>query len=182
VFRGFVQTGYEIASFELQPPEVEVSGPASAVARIADVKTESIDLTGRAAGFTVKTSIVKKEPLVAISGTGSVDVRVAVARSAGILSFDDVEIAVGFLAEGLVPVPPWPRARVDFRPIPGSEPQALDALPVGTLSVDASEIRKSGAYDLPVAVRVPEGYELVGFEPSEVRIELAEGFAEEVNP
>jgi len=181
-FRGFVQSGYEIASFEIQPPDVEISGPASAVAKILDVKTEPIELTGRAADFTVKSRLVKKDPLVALSGAGSVDVRVLVAYSRGVLSFDDAEVAIAGLAEGLVLAPPFPRARVDLRPIAGAEPAALAELPPGTLDVDASAVRNSGFYDLPVRVRAPAGYEIVGFEPAEVRIEIAEGAGKAVKP
>ncbi len=181
-FRGFVQKGFEIAGFEIQPPDVEISGPASAVDKVVDVKTEPIELTGRASDFTVKAKLVRKESLVALSGTGSVDVRVSVARSAGILSFEDVEIAVGGLPDGLVPVPPLPRARVDLRPIPGAEAPALADLPFGTLWVDASGLRASGAYELAVAASAPGGYEIVGLEPSEARLEIAEGTAEAVKP
>ena len=67
-FQGFLEPGYELLSFDINPPEIEVSGPASAVARVSDVQTDSIELAGRNADFTVKARVINKESLVSISG------------------------------------------------------------------------------------------------------------------
>jgi hypothetical protein len=58
----------------------------------------------------------------------------------------------------------------------------IKELPQGTLSVDLSAVRKPGAYDLPVHARAPEGYEIVGLDPPEVRVVLAAGTAEAGTP
>lgn len=79
-FKGALQSGYELESFEIEPPEIEISGPAGTVGRIVDLKTEAIDLSSRSADFTVKVKIVNKDPFISISGAGVVDVRCVISR------------------------------------------------------------------------------------------------------
>jgi len=176
-FRGFLQSGYELVSFEIDPPDVEIYGPASAVAKVSDVQTEFIELTGRDADFAVKAKLVKKEGLVTISGAGTVDFRAVVRHSLALKSFEQVEIAVDNIADRLILAEILPKASIKLRPKADSQVPTLASLPPGTLSVDLSGIRRPGTYELAVRARAPEGYEIESYEPSQARVVLAEGEA-----
>jgi YbbR domain-containing protein len=174
-FRGFLQAGYELVSFEIEPPDVEVYGPASAVAKVSDVQTEFIELTGRNADFAVNAKLVKKEGLVTVTGSGTVAFRAVVKHSQALRAFEQVEIAVENIADRLVLAQMLPRASLRLRPKADSQASPLATLPLGTLSIDLSGIRKAGTYELSVHARAPEGYEIESYDPTQVRVELAEG-------
>jgi YbbR domain-containing protein len=176
-FRGFLQSGYELVSFEIEPPDVEIYGPASAVAKVSDVQTEFIELTGRNSDFTVKAKLVVKEGLVTVSGAGTVDFRAVVKPSQALRAFDQVEIAVDGMPDRLVLAETLPKASLRLRPKADSQAPPLASLPVGTLSVDLSGIRRPGTYELSVHARAPEGYEIESYDPKEARVVLAEGEA-----
>ena len=52
-FRGYLEPGYELAGFKLEPSKIEVAGPASLMEEIDDVATEPIELTGRSENFKI---------------------------------------------------------------------------------------------------------------------------------
>ena len=143
-FKGFLEPGYELVSFELTPSEIEVSGPAGSVSHISDVETDFIQLAGHNADFIAKVRVVKKDNLVSIAGPESVEFRAVVQRSLSIKSFEGIAIA----AEGLPPelglAAPLPPGRLRIRSstsdIAGFSPAQ------GILYVDLSEFRKPGLY------------------------------------
>ena len=169
-FKGYLEPGYELLSFDLAPSHIEVSGPASAVARVGDVQTDFIELAGRGSDFTVRTRVVKKESLVAISGSDSVEFRAVVQRSLAIRSFEGLSLA----AEGLPgdlslahALPPGSlRIRSSTTDITGFSPGP------GILFVDLSGIRKPGSYQEKVQPRAPDGFTIEDFEPKTVQVEV----------
>jgi YbbR domain-containing protein len=174
-FRGFLQSGYELVSFEIEPPDVEVYGPASAVAKVSDVQTEFIELAGRNTDFAVNAKLLVKDDLVTVSGSGAVSFRAVVKPSQALKTFEQVEIAVDDAADKLVLAETLPKASLRLRPKADSQAPPLAALPVGTLSIDLSGIRRPGTYELSVHARPPDGYEIEGYEPTQVRVVLVEG-------
>jgi YbbR domain-containing protein len=173
-FRGFLQSGYELVSFEIEPPDVEIYGPASAVAKVGDVQTEFIELTGRSADFAVKAKLVKKDDLVTVSGAGTVDFRAVVKHSQALRAFDQVEVEAEGLADRLVLAEALPKASLRLRPKADSEAPPLDQLPAGTIYVDLSGVRRSGTYEMAVRVKAPEGFEVEDYEPKDARVVLAD--------
>jgi hypothetical protein len=169
-FKGFLEPGYELVSFDLTPSEVEVSGPASAVARVEDVQTDYIELSGRDADFDVKTRVINKESLVTVSGTGSVEFRAVVQRSLAIKTFEGLPIE----AEGLSPelalaqgLPPGSlRVRSSTMDIAGFSPSP------GILYVDLSGLRAAGTYLVKVQGRAPDGFTIERYDPQSLQVSI----------
>ena len=171
-FRGYLEPGYELVSFDFSPSEVEVSGPASAVARMQEVSTDYIDLSGRKADFTERTRLLKKDPLVNISTTESIEFRATVQKSLAVKSFETVPISLLNLSEGLEPETAVPMGTLRLQSSK-ADLRGFD-LPEGALSVDFSEIKKPGTYTLPVLAQVPGDFALQSFTPTEITITLVE--------
>lgn len=170
-FKGFLEPGYELLSFELSPSEVDISGPSGAVSKVDDVQTDFIELSGRNSDFIVKTRIVRKDNLVSISGPESIEFRAVVQRSLAIKDFDSVPIAAQGSPQDLALAAPLPLGRVRVRSsttdIAGFVP------PQGILYVDLSDCRKPGDYTVKVRSRAPDGFTIERFEPQEVKLTLA---------
>jgi YbbR domain-containing protein len=169
-FRGYLDPGWNLKSFDLTPGEVEISGPESAVGRVVDVVTEAIDLSGRMSDFMVKPKLVRGNPLISVVGTDSVEFRGTVQKSLAMKSFPAVGVAAENLADYLALEGPLPAVRVDVKSA-SSDIHALE-LPPGAVSVDFSPVRKPGAYTLPVVVALPSGVTLDVLVPSTVSVRV----------
>ncbi len=169
-FRGFLAPGYELVSFDISPPEVEVYGPASAVARVADVATDFIELTGRSADFTAVVKLVRKEGLVYISGGGSAQFSATVRKSLAARTLERLPILPVGLAPSLELASPLPAGRIRLRSA-GAEASSFSPEP-GALSVDLSSVDRPGAYVLPVLAVLPDGLVVDSYEPAEVSVEI----------
>jgi hypothetical protein len=169
-FRGFLEPGYELVSFDFTPPEVEVYGPSSAVARVADVATDFIELSGRSADFGAKAKLVKKEGLVYISGPDTVEFRAVVRRSLATRTFERLPILPMGLGEELELAAPLPAGSLRLR---SSTADASGFTPSpGALSVDLSSISSPGTYSLPVLAVLPDGLVVEAYEPQSVSVEI----------
>jgi hypothetical protein len=170
-FKGFLEPGYDLVSFDISPSEVAVSGPSSAVARVDDVQTDFIELAGRSSDFTVKARTVKKESLLTI-GADFVEFRAVVQRSLAIKDFDGVAIAGEGLAAELAlaqALPPGTlRIRSSATDITGFSPAQ------GTLFVDLSGMRKPGVYQAKVQSRAPDGFTIERFEPQSIQVTIVQ--------
>jgi len=172
-FRGFLEPGYELVSFDINPPEVEITGPASVVNRSSDIPTDFIELAGRNSDFIVKARLVKKDSLVSLTGPDTVDFRAVVQKSLAAKSYEGLDIAVVGLSDSLSLVSPLPKGSISVRSstsdISGFEPGP------GVLSIDLSSIHLPGTYKLPVTAVLPEGYSLEQYEPKTVSIVVETG-------
>jgi hypothetical protein len=170
-FRGFLEPGYELVSFDIQPPEVEVYGPASAVGRVADVATDFIELSGKSADFTTKAKLVKKESLVYLSGPETVEFRAVVRKSLATKTFEHLPILPTGLDDTLELTAPLPAGKIRLRS--SGSVEAADFTPSpGALSVNLSSVRKPGTYSLPVLAVLPDGYVVELYEPQELTVEV----------
>ncbi|MCE5255324.1 MAG: hypothetical protein LLF89_00590 [Spirochaetaceae bacterium] len=168
-FRGFLESGYELASFEIAPTEVTVSGPAGLVARSTEIATDTIELSGKKSDFTVNVHLVKKDPLLKIEGKDSVVFSAKVRRSLDVKTFSGVQISVTGLSPllSLAEILPTGSARVHV-------PQDLekDFDPNAILSINLSQYTKPGIYTVEVGTVLPEGSVLETYEPQTLTIRL----------
>jgi len=170
-FRGFLEPGFELVSFELEPAEVEISGPAGAVARATDIATESIELGSRKADFSVDARLVKKDNLISLVDDGTVQIRVRVRKTLDSRTLENVRVAVTGLAPGLALAEALPSGIVRLHVSDGSA-----TVPAGgfdsLLSVDLSALTKPGSHTVPVAVNAPAGTVAETFEPQSIIVKL----------
>ncbi|MDA8424728.1 MAG: CdaR family protein [Treponema sp.] len=175
-FRGFLDPGYELVSFDITPPEVEITGPASAVNRSSDVSTDFIELTGRNSDFDVAVRLVKKDSLISLTGPDTVDFRAVVQKSLAVRTFEGLDIVPTGLADSLSVVSVMPKGIVTVRSstsdISGFQPAP------GVLSLDCSSVRGPGTYTLTVVASVPDGYTLERYEPKTVTVVVENGGAQ----
>lgn len=171
-FHGYLDPGYNLRSFDMSPGEVEIAGPASAVAKVVDVLTEPIDLTSKMADFSVKSRLVRASPLVSIVGADSVEFRGKVEKAVTVRNFPSIAIVAENLADNLALDEPLPAARLNVK----SAEEALSALEPGpgSLSIDFSSVRKPGTYSLPVKVILPEGMILESVDPAVVTVRVVQ--------
>lgn len=169
-FKGFLDPGYELLSFDILPSEVVVSGPTSVVARVNDIQTDFIELTGRSADFSAKVRVLKKESLVSIVGSDSVEFRANVQKSLAVKGFDGLPISVEGLLPGLALAQALPlgslRLRSSSMDINAFTPQA------GMLYVDLSAMRRPGSYSAKVLLRAPDGFTIERHEPQTVQVAI----------
>ena len=67
-FDGEPASGYQVATWQVSPPSVEIGGAATPVREVNEVSTETVSLAGRKAPFTENVAIDIGSPSVYISG------------------------------------------------------------------------------------------------------------------
>jgi YbbR domain-containing protein len=61
-FKGFLESGFELANFDILPPEVTISGPAGLVSRASEISTDTIELSGKSGLYRQRASVEKRFP------------------------------------------------------------------------------------------------------------------------
>ena len=168
-FKGFLESGYELASFEISPTEVTISGPAGLVARTTEIATDTIELGGKKSDFTVNVRLAKKDSLLQIEGKDTVVFSAKVRQSLEAKTFTGIPISVTGLSPTLVlaDLLPTGNARVH---VPQDMQKPVD--PTTILSVDLSQFTKPGIYTVVVAANLPEGSVIETYEPQTLTIRL----------
>ena len=166
-FRGYLESGYEMVSYTMEPNQVVVEGPQKILAGILELSTEAVDLRGRSGDFSARVRIVNPGPLVLVRGDGMTEFQAFVRGLIVIASFEDLPVNLTGLDPALraEPEPPAGSARIQ------GEQQTLDALDTaGILVVDCSALTEPGSYELPLEALVPEGLSVDRREPETVRL------------
>jgi YbbR domain-containing protein len=170
VFHGYLNPGFELKSFDLSPGEVEIEGPESVIDRITSVSTEPIELSSRQADFSVKTRLLRGDPLVIITGADTADFRGAVVKAVALKTFSTAAVVASGLPEALALSEPLPAVRLAVKS------QTVDLkgfeLAPDSLSVDLSQVRRPGTYTLPILMKLPEGVILDSVDPQSLTVKI----------
>jgi hypothetical protein len=158
--QGEPAAGFELTRGTLNPSRIRIEGPESLIRHYTELMTEVIDLEGRASDFTVITRVANPDQLIMLHGESIIEFRGEVRPVMTIKSFNAVSVGVKNLDGRLrLAVPPvFGQLRLDG---PKNE---LDAWsPDGdALFVDCKDITAPGEYDLPLHLRLPAGFRLLG--------------------
>ena len=168
-FKGFLESGFELTTFDLVPTEVTISGPAGLVARTTEVSTDTIELSGKKSDFTANVRLLKKESLLSLDGKESVVFSAKVRKSLDIKNFVNIKIYPQGLSASLEITDILPTGNVRMH-IPEEAMGNFDQNAL--LSIDLSTIVKPGTYMVDVAVLAPEGAVVETFEPQTLTISL----------
>jgi len=168
-FKGFLESGFELTTFDLVPSEVTVSGPAGLVARTTEVSTDTIELSGKKSDFTANVRLLKKESLLSLDGKETVIFSAKVRKSLDIKNFVNIKIYPQGLSASLEITDILPTGNVRMH-IPEEAMGNFDQNAL--LSIDLSTLTKPGTYMLDVAVSAPEGAVVETFEPQTLTISL----------
>ncbi len=169
-FRGYLESGYELASYALEPSAVEVSGPASLLSRLNDVTTEAVELSGKKENFEVAVKIVNRESLVTVSGDLRVKFSGMIQQSIMLRTLEHLPIVLSGLPPGF-----QARPQVNFGSVKlqGSQNDLESYVPdASLLSLDCSDIDDAGLYILPLIVSAPPNFSVVRFDPVEIAVEV----------
>ncbi len=167
-FRGFLDPGYELASWSIEPRTVEVSGPESLVAKAVDVGTEYVELTGRSQDFTAAVRLARRDSLLEVIGPDTVQFSATVRRATASRSFEGVAVATVSLDPLFALSAPLPAATLR---VAGARDLVDTWTPgPGALFLDLAEVDAPGAYTVPVLVALPEGMQAEAWFPESVEI------------
>ena len=168
-FKGFLESGYELTSFDLAPAEVDISGPAGLVAQTTDVSTDIIELGGKKMDFSVNVRLLKKDNLLEFAGRDSVVFSAKVKRSLNVKIFSGVRIGLKGLSPTLFIAETLPPGNLRLH-VPDGMESALDT--DGLLSIDLSSLVRPGTYTVDVAVKQPEGIVVETYEPQTLTVRI----------
>jgi YbbR domain-containing protein len=170
-FGGSPDAGYKLESYTLEPSQVELVGPRGRLEKINDLSTDYIELQGRSAGFTSQVHVVNSDSLVAVQGSGSVEVKVFIEDRIIRRDFENIPIHFRGLASRFIHNGQDMYGRMSLE---GSQNSLENlVLPAGALYVDCSGITQPGSYTLPVHAETLLSSGAAGFEPGSVSVEIA---------
>lgn len=169
-YEGYVESGYELVSYTLEPTQVVIEGPAKLVSGISELATEYVELDGRNADFSATVHILNRDPLIVVRGNGATEFRASIREAIVIRTIDELLIEVIGLNDSLAAEPRVLRGSIRLE---GSQKE-LDAYIPGeaVLALDCSGITKAGEYTLPVQTNIPFQFTLTRNEPTEVRVSI----------
>jgi YbbR domain-containing protein len=169
-FRGYLEPGYELASYSLSPNQVVVDGPLKAMNGLSGLLTEFIELDGRRENFSNTVRIMNRDPLLIIRGDGTTEFRGFIQELLMIRTLEDMPLTARNLDE---------RLTVELETGTGSvrvegEQLELEAYEPSAfaLFLDYSGIGQEGSYTLPVQAELPEGIALIQCDPEEVTVQV----------
>lgn len=146
-FQGYLASGYEMVSYHLEPHLAVVEGPAKLLQSLEELKTDTIDVSGRSADFSARVRIINPNQLFTFRGEATTAFSCVVRETIIINNYDNLPISARGLAGEFEAVldPPFGSVRIQ------GVDEALGGLtePV-TLYVDCSWITRPGSYELPL--------------------------------
>jgi YbbR domain-containing protein len=168
-FKGFLESGFELISFDVIPAEILVSGPAGLVARTNEIATETIELGGKKGDFSVNIRLIKKESLLTIEETETVTFSAKVRQAMDLRNYTNLPILAEGLAPNLVLADMLPTGSIRLH---ASEDLAAKIDPSALFRVDLSSFLRPGTYNVDIKIRQPEGALVETFEPQAISVRL----------
>ena len=170
-FRGQVDAGYVMSSYNFNPPYVIVDGPAEFMGSISELHTELIDLDGRRNDFSISVNILRSDPLIAIRGNGTTELNGKISQIIPIRDIRNVPIAITGIREGF-------RAELEIQAasihLEGDNLYAVNNFIPSPefLRIDCSGISEPGTYVLRVLAGSAENI-IFRTEPMEVTVRIS---------
>jgi hypothetical protein len=175
-FRGQVEAGFNMTSYNLNPSQVIVDGPAELMSTISELHTEPIDLGGRRTNFSITAHIQQHDPLIVFRGSGLTEFSGRISPIIPARNIRNVPIAVTGIREGFSAVLEVRTASVHLEGDNLNEVNSF-VLPPEFLRVDCSGITEPGTYVLRVLTGTAENITFRA-EPMEVTIRIRQAEAE----
>jgi YbbR domain-containing protein len=177
IYQGYVESGYELVSYSLDPAQAAIEGPQKLMAGITELNTEYVELSGRNADFSTSVRILNRDPLIIIRGSGTTEFRGFIRAAIIIRNIDQIPIEISGLDEEL-------SAEAEIREgairLEGSQNELENYVPQGTIMrLDCSGITQEGSRLIPVTVTVPPQFTVSRIEPAEVMVVISRKNTEE---
>lgn len=155
---GTVQHGFKALSPSVEPAFVEVSGPASMVEKITELKTTVVDISQASEKVSGKAQILNVNSYVSVLGGGKISVEVPVVAAGMVKEFRGFDVTAKNLAENLEIS--GGLDKIDLT-LSGNvlDIEKLSAKDV-SVTVDCAEISGAGEFVLSVQIEIPRIFEL----------------------
>jgi YbbR domain-containing protein len=170
LIQGRVADGFDLVSHAIFPLEIVLIGPLGLLEPVSEIKTDTIDLSGRSANFITEVKVANPNPLFIVTGSEMASVSCIIRPSVLVRSVDGIPI-------NFIKLSPSFKADTGGRTgsirIEGGQEQ-LDAFQPSSVffSVDCSGILEPGTYTLPVIFNLPPGFLLLRREPEELNVTI----------
>ncbi len=167
---GSPEIGYERSAVQIAPAKVEISGPYSLITGINSVSTREFSLSGLRQDVVTALELSSPSPLVRLSSSSLVELRVAIREAVAVKRFDTVTITVNGLDPDLELESELPLGSLSVQ---GAQAAVEEfSLSEGVLSIDLSDYYTPQNLILPIKVALPEDLSLISFEPNEIQVKL----------
>ena len=175
--KGLPAHGYELVQYTIRPSIAEAAGPRSQLQGLNSLRTEEIDLAGRAEDFSLKVKIVPESDLIDLPAGGSVEFRGVIREAEVIRTFEPLEMVSIDLPPGLKVAAPLPQGGVKLQ---GTQ-IAVESLNPSQirLLVDCADIAAPGEYSLQVKADLPTGFMVLDYYPKSLTLSFLRTAKEE---
>lgn len=176
--------GYELSEITIEPSEVEITGPRSAVQNCTRIQTQAVSVKG-ADSTVVRT--VNPDNLgrsLKLAGKQTVTVTALVVPTVMIRKFENVNVNFINLPEGFEVFPSKVNASFTLK---GRMTELEKYAPSeNSVTADFSVVEESDSYEIPVEHNFPSGFELVEFPLKKINVEvrkiqIADEFEQKIN-
>ncbi|MDR0448464.1 MAG: hypothetical protein LBH07_07330 [Treponema sp.] len=169
-FQGYLDTGYEMVSYSLEPNQAEIHGPMNLVLEITELRTNFINLEGRKADFDSRVRITIPNQLLSLQGDGMVEFRSFIKEHIIIKNFENLPISIKGLPDTLAAILDPSRALVRIQGVQSMLEGNRSELITPLLSVDCTGIHDVGLFELPLQVTIPDGLNIERRDPEIIRV------------
>jgi hypothetical protein len=160
---GSLAAGYDLVSENVEPSQIQIEGPETSIAGIDTITTVPFDISDRYSDFSTRLELVIPGQLFTIHGHSSVEYSAAIRPAYVSKYFSDISLKAANLNESfaaeIVPKTGGITLHGKYNDIENFVP--VDDL----LTVDCSEIKNTGNFELPVTVNADGLFEAAGYIP-----------------
>jgi len=168
-FQGYLEPGYEMVSYFLEPNQAVIDGPMKLVTGVSELDTDSIELGSRNSDFTVRVQIINPNRLLIVRGDGTAEFKGFIKELILIRSFDNIPIQVKGLGENLEASLDPPSASIKIQGVQSLLDSVAGEADALVLSVDCGGINGTGSFELPLLVTVKDGLSVERREPETIK-------------
>ncbi len=168
-FKGFLEQGYELISYEIVPSEAAIEGPTNLINSTKDITTDVIELNGKTGDFSLTVPLVKPSNLISFSDVQTVKFSAKIQKQERRLTLDALAIQILNLDPSLSIVEPIPVGKMTLLPKQGKDATAAVE---AHLEADFKGVTKPGVYSIPLTPVVPEGFEVEAYEPLVITVHV----------
>ncbi|MCX8012681.1 MAG: CdaR family protein, partial [Rectinema sp.] len=168
-FKGVLEPGYELVSYEIAPSEIGIEGPAGLVASTKDISTDIIELSGKTGDFSLTVPLVKPSDLMTLIDTANVRFTARIQQQERRLTLEGIDIRIINLDPSMALSEPLPKGRLTLLPRRG---QDSTQPPSVVLQADFRAVIRPGQYTIPLTPIVPEGFDVEAYDPLVVTVRV----------
>lgn len=169
--KGIPADGYEVSESGIEPPALEIEGPAAVIQKLDVLLTEPLSIESRTNGFSGTVSIINSEPLVSVLGKTQVQYTVKINETITQKRFDNIPLYFEKSSRIFSITTDQKTGSVEIQ----GPKKLLErwTVPENILTVSYESITEPGTYTLPVIPVVSAGNSkmtVLNFSPKSVEI------------